>query len=125
MLLSALTLVALLQAAPVATSVVIPPAGPVVAQKGYLLRKMPIDPAQRVDQLRMRPPKAVRRVKAFEVKPPRVRCDSKGLSRASHPETLTAQPLSKLPKAHGERAVARLVDGCPVSVLIAQNDPLH
>lgn len=126
MLLSALTLAALLQAAPTATSVVIPEAAPIVGQMGYLLRRKPFDPTQRVDHLRMRSPKTARPAKALlKVKSPRVRCDSNELSRASHPETLTAQPLSKLPKAHGERAVARLVDGCPVPVLIAQSDPLH
>ena len=101
-------------------------AAPVVGQMGLLLRRKPFDPAQQVDQLGMRAPKAARPAKApFKVKAPRVSCHSNGLSRASHPETLTARPLSKLPKAHGERAVARLVDGCPVPVLIARNDPLH
>lgn len=125
MLLSALTLAAMLQAAPAAASVVIPEVAPVVGQKGHLLQRKPFDPAQRVDQLTMRSPQVARPVKAFKAKAPRVSCDSNGPSRASHPEPLMAQPLSKLPKAHGERAVARSVDGCPVSVLIARNDPLH
>jgi hypothetical protein len=47
----------------------------------------------------------------------------KGLEQAGHPETLQVQPLSKMPRAHGELAVARLVDGCPVAVLIAQRAP--
>jgi hypothetical protein len=50
-------------------------------------------------------------------------CRNNGLEQAGHPETLTVQPLSKMPKAHGELAVARLVDGCPVAVLIAQRAP--
>jgi len=50
-------------------------------------------------------------------------CRNNGLEHAGHPETLEVQPLSKMPKAHGERAVARLVDGCPVAVLIAQRAP--
>jgi hypothetical protein len=47
-------------------------------------------------------------------------CNGQGLTQAGHPETLTVQPLSKMSKAHGERAVARLVDGCPVAVVIAE-----
>ena len=37
---------------------------------------------------------------------------------AANPEALKLQPLSKMPKAHGERAVSRLVDGCAVAVPI-------
>jgi len=37
---------------------------------------------------------------------------------AANPQTLTLQPLSKMPKAHGERAVSRLIDGCAVAVPI-------
>ena len=145
MFFSALTLAAVLQAAPV----VIPEAPAIGGRKGYLLQRGPYDPNQRVDQLRLPAPKRAhpatpeevraRRYVAppFKMKPSRrprpdfvrhpqmVSCDSNGVSRAGHPDAPTAQPLSKLPKAHGERAVVRLVDGCPVSVLIAQNDPLH
>ena len=147
MVLSALTLVALLQAAPVAPSVVIPEAAPVIGQKGYLLQRKPFDPTQRVDQLRMPFPKVAHAATPEEVrarryvspslkmKPPRrsppdfarrsqmVSCDNNGLSHAGHPETLTAQPLSKMPKARLEKAVVRLVDGCPVPVVVAQNGP--
>lgn len=122
MLLSALTLAIALQAAPVAPTVVIPDAAPIAGRNGPPLARKSLDTAQGVDQLRMRSPKA-RRAKVFVVKPPGTSCDSKGLSRASHPEALTAQPLSKMPEAHAERAVVRLVDGCPVAVLIAQRTP--
>jgi hypothetical protein len=39
---------------------------------------------------------------------------------AANPDRLPLQPLSKLPKAHGERAVSRLVDGCAAPVMIEQ-----
>ena len=39
------------------------------------------------------------------------------------PDALTAQPLTKMPMAHGEWAVARLVDGCPVAVPIVRRAP--
>jgi hypothetical protein len=149
MLLSALTLAALLQIAPAAAStaptVIIPEATPVVGQKGYLLQRRPFNTVDRVDQLRMpfakhsraMSPEAARAQRfvspSLKLKPQRKRppvgfvrnpqmvsCDTNGLTRAGHPETATVQPLSKMPKAHGERAVARLVDGCPVAVMIAQ-----
>ena len=147
MLLSALTLAALLQAAPATPPAAIPEAPSVAGQKGYLLQRGPYDPNQRVDQLRLPAPKLAhpatpdevraRRYRSpmFKVKPSRrprpdfarhpqmVSCDSNGLSRAGQPETLRTQPLSKLPGAHLERAVVRLVDGCPVTVMVAQNGP--
>lgn len=148
MLLSAMTLAALLQAAPaMATAVVIPEAAPVAGHTGYLFRRKPSDTDQRVDQLRMRLPKAAGPKAADEagarrfaspsskMKPPRrsrpdfvrnpqmASCDRDGLTNAGHPDTPEVQPLSKMPKAHAERAVVRLVDGCPVPVLIAQRTP--
>lgn len=50
-------------------------------------------------------------------------CKDAAPQPVGHPEALQAQPLSQMPKAHGERAVARLVDGCPVAVLVAQSGP--
>ncbi len=133
MLLSALALAAVLQTTPVA------------GEKSYLLQQKPFDTAQRVDQLRMpfpkkaKPmtgegapqrffaPRAPRRVfkappATFVHAPMMANCHV-APQVVGHPETLQVQPLSKMPKARGERAVARLVDGCPVPVLIAQADP--
>jgi hypothetical protein len=152
MLLSALTLAAMLQIAPVATpmatSVVIPQAASAVGLKGYLSEARPAGIAQSVGELSVPVPKAARvaRAKAayegraqrfvpsFKRKPLRsmrgfvrnpqmVNCDSNGLTPAGGPETQQLQPLSRMPRAHGERAVARLVDGCPVAVTIAQQTP--
>lgn len=58
--------------------------------------------------------------KDFVVNPQMVNCKSNGPEPVASSEKLRAVPLSKLPRAHGERAVARLVDGCPVAVTIAQ-----
>ncbi len=154
MLLSALTLAAMLQAAPMAapmaTSVAVPQAAPAVGLKGYLLQRKPFNTADQVDQLRMPLAKRAHRMspeaalalaarrsatpRQSKLAPPRrplnfvrgpqmANCENHGLERAGHPEAPQAQPLSKMPRAHGERAVARLVDGCPVAVLIAQRAP--
>lgn len=134
MFLSALTLAALLQATPVA------------GQKGYLLQREPFEAGQRVDQPRLPFHRKVRPATdevasrfADPLKPspsttaPRRRvvvrdtlmatCGRYGLEKAVVAETLKAQPLSKMPEAHGERAVARLVDGCPVAVPVVQRTP--
>jgi hypothetical protein len=129
MLLSALALAALLQAAPD------------IQLKGYLVAPRLADRTQPVGELIMPVPRRAkgaaykastrsRAVSPFKAKPaPRpdffrnqqmASCDSHGLTQAGHPEALTVQPLSKMPQAHGERAVARLVGGCPVAVMIAQ-----
>ncbi|USQ95571.1 hypothetical protein [Caulobacter sp. RL271] len=130
MLLSALALAALLQTAPVE------------GQKGYLLQHQPFDwahPAKKrtlpfskqaqaftIEAARARdarrgtfrrPPQPR---KTFVVNPQMVNCKSNGPELVASSETPRLQPLSKMPKAHGERAVARLVDGCPVAVTIAQ-----
>ncbi len=60
-----------------------------------------------------KPPK-----KGFVYNPQMANCRSAAPELAGRPERLQAQPLSKMPEARGERAVARLVDGCPVAVLI-------
>lgn len=146
MLLSALTLAALLQAAPMA---VIPEAAPVVGGRGHLLHDKPYVIGQPVDQPRVpfrkkshawmgeeaftrftapsqrRTKRAPPVKRDFAFNPQTVNCRSDALQKAARLDTLKIQPLSKLPKAHGERAVARLVDGCPVPVLVAQSDPLH
>ncbi len=57
------------------------------------------------------------------VNPQTVNCRSSAPELVGNPESLKAHPLSKMPKAYGERAVARMVDGCPVPVLIAQRAP--
>jgi|GEM_PF-2417617 len=133
MFLSALTFAALLQAAPVA------------GQKGYLLQQKPFETGQRVDQPRLPFPRKSKSAmgEAERAFPPTrigqaaspfpkkriIRspmtpgCGSEPLQRAAHPEVVQVQPLSKMPQAHGELAVARLVDGCPVAVLIAQRTP--
>jgi hypothetical protein len=148
MLLSALAIAALLQASPAALTLTIPDAAPVVGQKHHLLQRRPFNSESRVDQLRMpyaRRPHAItaeaaralasgrpatpRRPKfqpspqGFVRGPLMPDCDRNGLTSAGHPETQTVQPLSKMPNAHAERAVVRLVDGCPVAVLIAQRTP--
>ena len=126
MLLSALAFAAALQAAPLAD------------QQGVLLKHEPFDWAQphkkrplsspkalpwTVEEARARVAKRARfkppTPRDFVVNPQRTNCKT-APQLVGHPETLTVQPLSKMPKAHGERAVARLVDGCPVAVMIAQ-----
>jgi hypothetical protein len=137
MLLSAMIFAAALQAAPVA-----------VAQEGYLVPDRPAAATQSLDQLVLPLPRtrattaakaqaramrfapSTRRHDAktlpplqkptFVRDPQMVGCDPNKLQRAGDPEALKVQPLSKMPRAHGERAVARLVDGCPVAVMIAQ-----
>lgn len=127
MLLSALTFAAALQAAPE------------IGLTGYLNGQRPSARTQPVGELIVVPhaakPATVKEARAlswsrraFKPAPPLgfVRgpqapgCRNNGLEHAGHPEALQVQPLSKMPKAHGERAVARLVDGCPVAVMIAQ-----
>jgi hypothetical protein len=139
-------------AAPAAPAVVIPEAAPVIGRKGYLLQRQPFNPDQRVDQLRMpfakrahpMSPEAARALAAgrsvassrklrqprqpqqkFVTNPLLSTCGIHGLERAGHLETPTTQPLSKMPKARLEKAVVRLVDGCPVPVLVAQNGPVR
>jgi len=147
MLLSALILAAALQAPTGAPTLVIPDAAPVVGHSGALLRRKPFDPAQRVDQLTMRLPKAPRPKPVDEARaqrfaspsskprppgrtrldfvrnPQMANCGGNGLTRAGYSDTPGVQPLSKMPEAHAERAVVRLVDGCPVAVLVAQRTP--
>lgn len=126
MLLSALAFAAALQAAPLAD------------QQGYLLKHKPFDwtqphkkqPVSSPEALRWTAEEARARVakhgkfkastpRDFVVNPQMTNCKT-APQLVGHPETLTVQPLSKMPKAHGERAVARLVDGCPVAAMIAQ-----
>ncbi len=125
MLLSALAFAAALQAAPMAD------------QQGALLKHEPFDwarphkkPALSSPEFRPWTPEGARfRVakrgnfkptpRDFVVNPQMTNCKT-APQLVGHPETLTVQPLSKMPEAHGERAVARLVDGCPVAVMIAQ-----
>lgn len=128
MLLSALTLAAALQAAPE------------IVLKGSPMGARPAERAQPVGELTVAPrrqrvwavvpprtsklgPPRMRRSalkKDFVVNPQMVNCKSNGPELVANSEKLRAVPLSKMPKAHGERAVARLVDGCPVAVTIAQ-----
>lgn len=128
MILSAFAFAAALQAAPDITL------------KGYPLGMRPADRAQPVGELTVAPRKqrvwAVAPPRTFKLVPPRTRpptpkkdfvvnpqmvnCKSIGPELVSSSEKLRAVPLAKMPKAHGERAVARLVDGCPVAVTIAQ-----
>lgn len=128
MILSALAFAAALQAAPDITL------------KGHPLGMRPADRTQPVGELTVAPRKArarfvapprtfklalprARRLaskKDFVVDPQMVNCKSNGPELVSSSEKLRAVPLAKMPKAHGERAVARLVDGCPVAVTIAQ-----
>lgn len=124
MLLSALTFAALLQTAPV------------VGHKGYLLEQKPYETSQSVDQLRMpfpktrrpappRPPRKLTfapRPKLSFVRGPQAHCRSAAPQPVGHPETLMVEPLSKMPMARGEWAVAHMVDGCPVAVLIKQDN---
>lgn len=122
MLLSALSLAAVLQ--------VTPP----VTLRGYRAPRRSIDATQSVDTLTLPLPKWAKAAKAprvpvrrFTKAPPAAFVRDPMMANChtarqlvGHPETLQVQPLAKMPKAHGERAVARLVDGCPVAVLIAQ-----
>lgn len=112
-------------------------ATPEIGLKGHLNGVRVADRAQPVGELTVTPRK-VRVVEAaprtahprrtfkpqprlgFVRNPQMADCRTDGLELAGNPEMLKAQPLSKLPKAHGERAVVRLVDGCPVAVMIAQ-----
>jgi hypothetical protein len=135
-----------------APTVVIPEAAPVIGRKGYLLQRQPFT-ADGVEQLRMplakrhramspeaardfaarRPPTPRRPKLQSSPWPPRgfvrgpqaTNCKTIAPEPAGDPETLKSQPLSKMPKARLEKAVVRLVDGCPVPVLVAQNGPVR
>lgn len=115
MLLSAFALAALLRAAPAAPAATIPEAA----------RPKPVDEA--LARPFASPPSRVKRLPrpapGFVRNPQMADCDRNRLENAGHPDIPAVQPLSKMPKAHAERAVVRLVDGCPVAVLIAQRTP--
>lgn len=132
MLLSALALAAALQATPDIALKGYPlgerakPAGELTIAprkvKSVLLHQAPersrfIAPPRRT--FKLGPPRPLPK-KDFVVNPQTVNCRSTAPELVSSSETLQAVPLSKMPKARGERAVARMVDGCPVPVLIAQ-----
>jgi hypothetical protein len=134
MLLSALILAAALQAAP-----------PVAGQTGYLPQRGPFETDQSVAQPRqpfhrkIKPSagRAIARIldpsldAPFKATPPRAvarnpmmaSCGRHGLERAGGSQTPTVQPLSRMPPARAEYAVARLIDGCPVASPIAQRTP--
>jgi hypothetical protein len=128
MLLSALALAALLQAAPL---VEIPPA-PHVQSPPPPAAKMTRG-AKQVEAWQTKSLETWRASRTFKprplpkrdfvVNPQTADCRSIAPELVGNPESLKAHPLSKMPKAHGERAVARMVDGCPVPVLIAQRAP--
>lgn len=131
MLLSALTLAAMLQAAPEIgltghlngqrLSDRTQPVGELVVPrkaKSVVLDKAPA-PARALSWRARKPTPPL----GFVRGPQAAGCKNNGLEQAGHPETLKVQPLSKMPRARGEHAVARLVDGCPVAVLIAQRAP--
>jgi hypothetical protein len=112
-----------------------------MALKGYVIGERPASRAQSVGELTIAPRKAMPRLPAppqmrsrftpsrtfkragpkdFVVNPQMANCRGEGPELIANAEMLQGQPLSKMPKARGERAVARLVDGCPVAVTIAQ-----
>lgn len=130
MFLSALALAAALQAPP-------------VNGQQVLLQRRPFEVGQRVDQLRApfpRPPSRtrgeleLRRAAGLEEKPVQFKshrvagralpaCARPPFEYAAKREEATPRKLSDLPPAHGERAVLRKVDGCPVSTpIIARAD---
>ncbi len=137
MFLSAITLAALLQAAPVA------------GETSFLLQRWSFETGQRVDQLRLPAPKVRRSAPLLEGaflpaprSPPRItwrkatpsplgfvrgpgtaRCINNAPETVASTDALTAHPLSEMPDARGERAVARLIDGCAVPVLVEQRAP--
>jgi hypothetical protein len=125
MLLSALALAAALQAAPNA------------GQQGYVFNDNLSDTAQPIEKrtlprvsqsipwaIQAYPVRSSGRLAykrppmGFVRNPQMVNCKSTGPELVASSERLQALPLSKMPKARGERAVARLVDGCPVAVPI-------
>lgn len=125
MFLSALTLAAALQATPAA------------GQKGYLLQRKPFETAQRVDQPRLPFPKRSsmtpeqrERLRAAGLMekpvqmPKKVRrvavpaCALPPLEYTAKREPVSPRKLGDLPQAHGERAVLRKLDGCPVATPI-------
>ncbi len=128
MFLSALTLAALLQAAPLVElpptpHVQLPPPPAVKMTRGArqleAWQTKPLETWRAPRTFKPRPlPK-----KGFVVNPQTANCRSSAPELVGNRESLKAHPLSKMPKAHGERAVARMVDGCPVPVLIAQRAP--
>lgn len=122
MLLSALTLAAMLQAAPEIGMTGQPVGELTIPRKA---KSVFLDKAPARSRFVFPAPGAFRHAPplGFVRGPQAAGCRNNGLDQAGHPETLTVQPLSKMPKAHGELAVARLVDGCPVAVLIAQRAP--
>lgn len=150
MFFSALTLAVLLQTAPAAP--VAPPA-PVPGKRGYLLQQEPFDPSRPLEKnsgpfvkpthrltpdearalgsvgaLRMRPPRKARppqpRPRQFALGPA-ASCKKITPERVAKTDDLKRQPLSKMPMARTEYAVARTVDGCPVAVLVASAGPVR
>jgi hypothetical protein len=127
MLLSALTLGALLQAAPLveippAPHVQLPPPPKATMTRGArqleAWQTAPWETGRASRTFKARPlPR-----KSFVVNPQTANCRA-APELVGNPESLKAHPLSKMPRGHGERAVARMVDGCPVPVLIAQRAP--
>lgn len=137
MLLSALAFAAALQAAPV------------TGQKGYLIQRRPFEVGQRVDQPRLPFPKrrpmtreelermrdaGLRERPVQRPKPgfksQRVAqsltpsCAAPPLEYTAKREPVLPRKLGDLPRAHGERAVLRTLDGCPVPALVAMREGL-
>jgi hypothetical protein len=119
MLLSALTLAAMLQAAPL---VEIPAAPPV---------QLPPPPI-------VKETRGAKQLAAWQARTLRlVQCNRFGVQHAKGAPSETpgsvealarrssgkAKTLGEMPPAHGEWAVARTVDGCPVSTPIVQRTP--
>ena len=125
MFLSALTLAAMLQAAPEISLKGLPRAPRLPGPVGELA--MPLPPkaklAAAADAARARrliQPSFVRkpRARAALLPNPHIAGCNPPPQHAAGSETPKLQPLSKMPNAHGERAVSRLVDGCAVAVPI-------
>ena len=113
MLLSALTLAAMLQAAPGGVRVLRDPTTADAAREA----------SEREGRRRPFTTRSWPRAQPAKFLRSPVPCRKNGLERAGHPEALKAKPLGELPMAYVEYAISRTVDGCPVSVLVAQDGP--
>lgn len=126
MFLSALALTALLTAQPVVSGAT--PVGelnlrpPEIASGAAKAKRPPITWSR--DSSRARKVRSAFAGRDFVLNPQGANCES-ALRMASRPAASEAQPLSKMPSAHLEFAVARLVDGCPVAVPMRVDDKIR
>lgn len=126
MSLSAIALTALLAAQPLTSGA--PPLGelhlraPKVGSQAVKAKRPPITWTRDSAQARKALSAFARR--DFVLNPMGANCESV-LRKARDSGTTEIQPLSKMPSAHLEFAVARLVDGCPVAALMRADDKIR